>query len=140
MSGFFSQLLERPPQPSNRLSRFTERCGYVYILIGLVFLFAPTTLGILGLIPPFQGQEEALVRVIGFTLSIIGYFYIFGGRTQHNAFGLSTVLDRLLVPCVLLFIYQASEVELMLILPLGILDPILGLVAYALWRKDQAEL
>ncbi len=139
MGEFFSQLLERPAQPATRLSRYTERCGYFYALSGALFLFAPGLLVLVGVMPPFQGQEEGLIRIIGFTLGLIGYFYVFGGRTQHTAFGLSTVLDRLLVPFFILFIYQVSEVALLLVLPLALLDPILGVGAYVLWRRDEAE-
>ena len=131
--------MRRGPGPATRLSRYTEGCAYLYMVTGLALLLWPGAQVSLGLIPPFQGQEEALVRLIGFTLTIIGYFYLFGGRTHHPAFGLATVLDRLLVPLVLFFVYQVSSVELMLILPLAILDPLLGIGAYLCWRKDEAQ-
>ena len=137
MGGFFSELLARPERPRTRLSRYTEACGYLYCLLGLSFLVFPSGQVHLGLLPPFQGQEEGMMRVIGFALTLIGYFYVFGGRTHQSSFGLSTVVDRLLVPFAMLFIYLSSEIELMLILPLGILDPILGLGAFYLWRQDQ---
>ena len=97
MRNFFTQLLFQPEAEKSLLVRFTEVCGYMYILIGLLFLFVPGSLVIIGLTPAFQGQEEGLVRIIGITVSIIGYFYIFGARTHSRAFGLSTILDRLLV-------------------------------------------
>ena len=139
MAGFFTELMERPATASTRLSRYTERCGYFYGLLGLSFLLFPSGQAQLGLLAPFEGQEEAMMRIIGFVLCLIGYFYVFGGRTQQTSFGLATVLDRLLVPFVFLFIYQVSEVELMLILPIAIMDPLLGLGAYACWRKDQQQ-
>ena len=136
MAGFFQELMARPTTDSTRLSRYTERCGYLYVLLGLIFLFYPEGKVHLGLIPPFEGQEEAMMRLIGLLLGVVGYFYVFGGRAHRVSFGLATVLDRLLVPFVLFFIYQVSEVELMLILPIGILDPLLGLGAYLCWRRD----
>ena len=139
MAGYFTQLWARPSTPPTRLSRFTEWCGYGYAVFGAVILFWPNSQVVLGLSPPFQGQEEGLVRTLGFVLMLIGYFYVFGGRTGRTSFGLSTVLDRLLVPFFLAFIYFTSDTPLTLLLPLGALDPILGMVAYACWRADESD-
>ncbi|MGB0591522.1 MAG: hypothetical protein ACPGU1_17750 [Myxococcota bacterium] len=139
MTGFFSELLQRGSEPATRLSRYTERCGYFYLAVGMGLLFAPTGPVAVGLLPAYEGQEEALIRLLGLTLGVVGYFYVFGGRTQQPSFGLATVLDRLLVPGLLGFVYMASHVELMIVLPLAILDPILGIGAYILWRRDEAE-
>jgi hypothetical protein len=139
MTGFFSELLKRGSSPQTRLSRYTERCGYFYLAVGLGLLFAPTGPVQLGLLPAYEGQEEALVRLLGLTLGVVGYFYVFGGRTHQRSFGLATVLDRLLVPALLGFVYTISHVEVMLVLPLAILDPLLGMGAYILWRRDEAE-
>jgi hypothetical protein len=139
MAGFISQLLERPDTPSTRLSRYTERCGFAYLAFGLCFLFWPTIYVDLGLTSPFQGQEEGMARVIGVVLAIIGYFYVFGGRTHQTSFGLATIPDRLLIPLLFAFIYVSSEIDLMLLLPFAILDPTLALGAYYCWRLDQGE-
>ena len=139
MAGFFSQLMARPEAPQTRLSRYTERCGVVYISLGLAAFCAPALLVTLGWSAPFEGQEEGLIRLMGFLLIVVGYFYIFGGRTHQTAFGLSTVVDRLLVPFGLGFIYLVSEIELMLVLPMAALDPLLGLGAYVCWRRDEAD-
>ena len=135
MREFFRQLLFRPEIEKSRLIRFTENCGYMYILIGSLFLFVPNSLVMLGLTPTFQGQEEGLIRIVGITVAIIGYFYIFGARTHSRAFGLSTILDRLLIPFLLSFVYLVSNVELFLLLPLGVLDPVLALIALYLWKN-----
>ena len=139
MSAFFTQLWARPAEASTRLSRFTQWCGYGYAVVGATIMFFPESQVIVGLSPPFQGQEEGLMRTLGFVLMLIGYFYVFGGRTGRTSFGLCTVLDRFLVPFFLAFIYFTSDTPLYLLLPLGALDPILGLVAYACWRADEGE-
>ncbi|HAN30707.1 MAG TPA: hypothetical protein DCQ06_03845 [Myxococcales bacterium] len=139
MNHYFQSLLARPNTPPTRLSLFTERCGYFYAVLGFSFLFAPNAQAALGLLPPFSGQEEGLYRLIGLALGFIGYFYIFGGRGQSKTFGLATVLDRLVVPFLGLYIYLSSSIEVMIVLPLCIIDPILGATAYWLWRKDEAD-
>ena len=91
------------------------------------------------MIPAYQGQEEALLRFVGMSLGLIGYFYIFGARTNVKSFGLSTIVDRLLVPFLILFVFSVSEINLVLVLPLAILDPTLAVVAYILWKKDESD-
>ena len=139
MASFITELLERPKTPPTRLSRYTERCGYAYAVVGLLIFAFPQSQVDLGLSPPFQGQEEGLVRTLGFVLALIGYFYVFGGRTHHPSFGLATVLDRILVPVFLGIIYVSSEISLMLLLPLAVLDPVLAVGGYLCWRADRAD-
>jgi hypothetical protein len=136
---FFSQFLEKPTAPQTRVSRFNILCGAFYLSVGFSFLFLPNLQSDLGLVPAFQGQEEGLFRTFGFAVVVIGYLYVFGSRTNARSFGLSTVVDRLLVPLFGLYILQSTQLETMLILPLCVLDPILAIIAFVLWRKDEAE-
>ena len=139
MSRFLGQLLDRPTEKSSRLSRYTEGCGYAYFVLGLFVFIWPAAPVKLALIKPFSGQEEGLVRLLGFVFAVVGYLYFFGGRTHQNAFGLATVVDRLLVPFAFGFIYMVSDIELMLLLPVAIIDPLLGIGAYLCWRRDETE-
>ena len=51
----------------------------------------------------FAGHEEALMRVIGLTVAVIGWLYIFGGRSGARQFVAASVVDRLVfVPLVLI--------------------------------------
>ena len=138
MKNFIDQLMKQPNSPETTLIQFTKACGYLYIGIGFLVLLFPQGVIHLGILSGFQGQEEGLLRILGLTLSIIGYFYCFGARTHATSFALSTVLDRLLVPFVFLFVYLVSDVHLMLLLPLAILDPILAVVAIFLWKKQDS--
>ena len=139
MTDFTTELLARPKTPATRLSRYTECCGYAYGVVGLLIFAWPESQVTLGFSPPFQGQEEGLVRTLGFVLALIGYFYVFGGRTHQTAFGLATVLDRILVPFFLGVIYISSDISLMLLLPLAVLDPILAIGGYLCWRTDRSN-
>ena len=91
MAGFFQQLMARPSEPPTRLSRYTEWCGYAYAAMGTLIFLWPDSQVALGFSPPFQGQEQGLVRTLGFVLLLIGYFYVFGGRTHRNCFGLAAL-------------------------------------------------
>ena len=51
----------------------------------------------------FVGDEQGLVRVIGLTVAVIGWFYLFGGRSGARQIVAASVVNRLtFVPAVLL--------------------------------------
>ena len=133
MPGFFTALMHRGPRSG--LSRYTEACGILYFLIGLLLAAVPSlAAGLLGI--EFAGAEEGYVRLAGVTVALIGYFYWFGGRTGATSFGLSTVADRLLVPFILIPMALAGLIEMKLALPFAILDPLLGLGAFVVWKRE----
>jgi len=59
-----------------------------------------------------------------------------GGRTRADSFGLSTVVDRLLVPVVLVPLWLLGTAPPGIVLPFAILDPLLGIGAYLIWRRE----
>ena len=84
----------------------------------------------------FVGDEASLIRVIGMALAVIGWFYVFGGRSGARQIVAASVIDRVtLVPLVLLPL-AAMGVFPMLFLFFGIADPALGLCAWMLMRKE----
>jgi hypothetical protein len=51
----------------------------------------------------FAEHEQALMRVIGLTVAVIGWLYVFGGRSGARQFIAASVIDRLIfVPAVLI--------------------------------------
>ncbi len=132
--GFFETLLAKPAKPLSRLARFTSAQGIFYMAMGGAMIFSPaellTTLN--GISPDGQG----LFRVVGFTLSIIGWFYFIGGRTGATSFGLATVADRVVVPFAAAGFVLAGQATLQTVLPFAILDPLLAFVAWRIWRTD----
>ncbi|MAE29922.1 MAG: hypothetical protein CMJ87_13220 [Planctomycetes bacterium] len=131
-------MLSRPGEPATPLSRYTVANGFLYIVMGLTFFAAPALMVFLPDVDPFQGVEEGLVRVLGFTITIIGWFYIFGGRTNADSFGLATVGDRLLVPLFLVPLAITGQIPVSLAAAFSVLDPVLGIGAYVVWRRQRA--
>jgi hypothetical protein len=133
MSGFFTALMHRGPRSG--LSRYTEFCGLLYFVIGFVLLAVPTVpAGLLGI--EFAGAEEGYIRLAGLSVGLVGYFYWFGGRTGATSFGLSTVVDRLLLPAVLIPMALSGLIEIKIALPFAILDPVLGIGAFLIWKRE----
>ncbi len=134
--GFFSAWLARGP--STALSRYTGWNGVFYVAFGLTLLLWPGAAQTLFMAHPYQAGEAGLARALGFTVAVIGYFYVFGARTGATSFGLATVVDRALVPLVMIPLALTGAVDAHLALPLGILDPLLGLGALLIWRRSKS--
>lgn len=131
---FMSDLLA---QPANLpiLSKYTVINGYIYLLLGGLLVVWPGAVQVLLMDPPFVGNESALFRVLGMTVAVIGWLYVFGGRSGGRNFGPASVLDRVvLVPLVLVPLVVSG------IFPhtfgaFAILDPALGIGAWLLHRR-----
>ena len=80
--------------------------------------------------PDFVGQEEALIRVVGMTVAVIGWLYLFGGRSGARQIVAASVVDRLvLVPAVLVPVVIAGVFP-HLLLTFAVLDPALAVGAW----------
>ena len=135
---FFRALLAT--RPATPLSTYIVANGILYMSMGLTFFGFPRIMEPFGA-APLQGQEPGLISALGMTLMIVGWFYIMGGRTRADSFGLSTVVDRLLVPAFLLPLWWMGSLDPFLALPFAIADPVLGLGALGvwLWQERRAD-
>jgi hypothetical protein len=95
-------LMERPAVlPAT--SRYAIMNGVIYTVLGLVLIAWPHALQVLLRERDFVGGEQGLMRVIGLTVLVIGWLYLFGGRTGGRQFTAASVVDRLIfVPAVTL--------------------------------------
>ena len=128
-------MLSTPDRPLSPLARYTQANGFLYLALGLSIYAWPGATELMGA-APLQGQEPALFRLIGFAIAVVGWFYVFGGRTNRDSFGLATFLDRILVPLFVVPLIVAGQVDPMLVLPIAVLDPILGIGAFVIWRRQ----
>jgi hypothetical protein len=105
---FLSDLLEKPPSLS-AASKYTALNGFIYLASGALLIVWPGAVQTLLRDPPFAGHEEALFRVVGMTVAVIGWLYLFGGRSGARQFAACTAVDRLiLVPAVLVSVAIAG--------------------------------
>lgn len=137
MPGWIRVLLAPPAEPMTPLARYTQANGLFYMGLGALLYLWPGAMGPAGA-APLQGQEAGLVQMLGLVVGIIGWFYVIGGRTNQDKFGLATVADRLLVPVFVFPLIALDRVDAMLVGPVAVLDPLLGMGAYAIWRQTQA--
>ncbi|HRI19009.1 MAG TPA: hypothetical protein PL196_10845 [Burkholderiaceae bacterium] len=131
------EALAEAPERLSWASRFTILCGLLYMGNGLLLLIWPGAAQTLMQEAEFVGRESALVRLLGMTVIVIGWFYVFGGRSGGRQFVAATVLDRIvLVPLVLVPLIWMGVFPHMLAL-FAVLDPTLALVAWWLLSRDQ---
>jgi hypothetical protein len=128
-------LLEKPPTLSTA-SKYTAMNGVVYLGVGTLLAAWPGVTQMLFKDPAFVGHEGALIRVIGMTIGVIGWLYLFGGRSGARQFVAASVIDRLVfVPAVLVPI-AITGVFPHLLVTFAIFDPSLAIGAWVfLGRK-----
>jgi hypothetical protein len=128
-------LKESPPNLS-AASRFTSACGLLYMASGALLLLWPVAVQRLFLDPDFVGNEATLVRVLGMTVAVIGWLYLFGGRGGGRQIVAASIVDRIvLVPLVLVPAAAGGVLPHTLML-FAVLDPVLALVAWRLLSRD----
>ena len=131
--------LRESPKQLAPSSKFTVFNGVLYLSAGGLLIAWPGAVQTLLFGPAFEGREESLIRVLGMAVAIIGWLYVFGGRTGGKQVVAASVLDRIvLVPLVLVPIAM-SGVFPTLLGTLAVLDPLLGLVAWYLLAKENRE-
>jgi hypothetical protein len=135
MPRWIEVMLSTPDEPLTPLARYTQANGFLYLALGLGVYAWPGVMGLVGA-GPLEGQEPALYRTLGLAIAIIGWFYVMGARTNRDSFGLATFADRILVPFFVLPLVFMGQVDPMLVLPVAILDPILGIGAFVIWKRQ----
>jgi len=124
--------------PTTPLSRYIVSNGALYLAFGAVVLAWPEVTYLMGA-DQFEAGESGLVRVLGFVMMIIGWFYVMGGRTGATSFGLATVVDRAIVPIVLGALAFSGAVDGGLVVAFAVLDPVLALGGFVIWRRTRHQ-
>ena len=131
---FMSDLLDTPASLATA-SKYTAMNGFIYLGLGALFILWPGAVQTIFRDEPFAGHEPALFRVIGLTVMVIGWLYLFGGRAGSRQLVAASVLDRwILVPLVLVPLAIAGVFPHTL-LAFALLDASLALGAWVLRRR-----
>jgi hypothetical protein len=129
------ELLEKPPTLSTA-SKYTAMNGVVYLGVAALLVAWPGATQKLFMDPAFVGHEGALIRVIGMTIGVIGWLYLFGGRSGARQFVAASVIDRLVfVPAVLVPLALAGVFPHLLVM-FAIFDPLLAIGGWVLLGRE----
>ena len=133
-----NDLLERPFDQAIT-SKYTAMNGLIYLGFGAMVLVWPAMVQTVFRDAPFVGNEAALIRVLGMTVMVIGWFYLFGGLSGGRRIVAASVLNRVvLVPLVLVPLAMAGVFPHFL-LTFAVLDPMLGVGAWLLLSRLDAN-
>ena len=91
---FMSDLLEKPGDLSIA-SKYSVMNGYIYLALGALFIVWPGAVQTLLMDRNFVGDERSIFRVIGMAVAVIGWLYLFGGRSGGRQLGPASVLASL---------------------------------------------
>lgn len=129
-------LLEKPAVLSVA-SRYLAINGIFYMGCGILLMAWPGAIQTIFMDPAFVGHEAAMVRVIGMTITVIGWYGLFGGRSGARQIVAASVVDRvLLVPAVLAPLALAGIFPHVLT-TFAVLDPSLGIGAWLLLARGR---
>ena len=127
-------LLEKPPSLTTA-SKYTVVNGFIYLAVGFLLIVWPGVTQTLFRDSAFVAHEEGLVRVIGLTVIVIGWLYVFGGRSGARQIIAASVIDRLIfVPAVLIPVAMAGVFP-HLLLTFALLDALLAVGAWILFAR-----
>ena len=118
-------------------SKYTIANGRIYLASGLMFVVWPGAVQRVFLDSAFTGREAGLVRVLGATVAIIGWLYVFGGRSGGRQVVAATVIDRLLFVPIVLVPVAVTGVFPHVLITFAILDPSLAVVGWLMLRRSE---
>ncbi len=123
-------LLERPFDQAIT-SKYTAMNGLIYLGAGTLVLIWPGVVQAIFKDAAFVGNEAALIRVMGMTVMVIGWLYLFGGLSGGRRIVAASVLDRVvLVPLAIAGVFPHF------LLAFAVLDPTLGIGAWLLLSRS----
>ena len=131
---FFNELLDKPANLSTA-SKYSVMNGFIYLALGALLLVWPGAVQTIFMDAPFDGNESALFRVVGMAVAVIGWLYLFGGRSGARQFGPASVLDRVVLVPVVLVPLVISGIFPHTLGAFAILDPALGIGAWVLHNR-----
>jgi hypothetical protein len=128
-------LLEKP-RSLTRASKYTALNGVAYLAVGILLVAWPGATQTLFMDSAFAGHEEALMRVIGLTVAVIGWLYVFGGRSGARQFVAASIIDRLVFVPLVLIPLAIAGVFPHLFVTFAMLDAFLAIGAWALLGRE----
>ena len=129
------QELLATPRNASTMSKYTAGSGLMYLATGALLIAWPGATQALFRDRAFVGDEQGLIRAMGMAVAVIGWLYLFGGRSGARQIVAATVVNRLtFVPAVLLPL-AASGVFPHLLVTFAILDAALAVGAWTLMAR-----
>jgi hypothetical protein len=128
-------ILERPANLTTP-SKYTAIGGIIYLAGGAILIVWPGAAQTIFMGRAFVGDESGLMRVIGMSVAIIGWFYLIGGRSGVRQFVAASVFDRLILVPIVLIPLAIAGVFPYLFLAFTLLDIALAIDGWVLFGRE----
>jgi len=132
----FHRLLRAPGQ--SRTARTVEVFGWVILFEGSVMLLAPYFAASLLNLPALSDQAANYFRILGLPVGGLGMLYIASGRLNSEGFAFASLLDRPLVPIVMLLLWKHEIIPGALALMFSVEDTVSFLWTLLTWRSERS--
>jgi len=129
-----NDLLEKPTKLSTA-SKYTAMNGLIYLVGGVSLVVWPGLTQTLFMERAFVGDEQGLIRAMGLTVVVIGWLYLFGGRSGARQVVAASVVDRLIFVPVVLVPLAIAGVFPHLLLAFAFLDVALAIGAWVIFGR-----
>jgi len=133
-----NDLLEKPTNLSTA-SKYTAMNGLIYLACGVLLIVWPGVTQTLFLDRAFVGDEQGLVRVMGLAVVVIGWLYLFGGRSGARQVVAASVVDRIIFVPVVLVPLAIAGVFPHLLLAFAFLDVALAIGAWVIFGASDVN-
>src|SRR5215471_5352604 len=126
-------LLERPANLGIAF-KYTAMNGIVYLSAGALLVLWPGAVQAIFRDRAFVGDEQGLIRALGMAVVVIGWLYLFAGRSGSRQAVAASVIDRLTIVPLVLLPLAAYGVFPHLFIFFALLGVSLGIGAWVLLR------
>jgi hypothetical protein len=127
-------LLEKPADLSTA-SKYTAFNGVIYLAAGALLIVWPGATQTIFMDRAFVGDESGMMRAVGMAVAVIGWLYLFGGRSGARQVIAASVFDRLILVPIVLVPLAVAGVFPHLFLAFAILDATLAIGAWVLFGR-----
>lgn len=132
----FQRLLRAPGQ--SRTARTIEWFGWLMLLESPILLLAPHFAASLLQLPALEPQAANYFRLLGLPIGGLGMLYVASGRLNSAGFAFASLLDRPIVPFVMLLLWSRGVIPGPLALAFSIQDTIGFLWTLLTWKSERA--
>ena len=129
-----NDLLEKPTNLSTA-SKYTTMNGLIYLTAGVLLIVWPGLTQTLFMDRAFVGDEQGLIRVMGLSVVVIGWLYLFGARSGARQVVAASVVDRLIFVPVVVVPLAIAGVFPHLLLAFAFLDVSLAIGAWLIFGR-----
>ena len=135
LSEMFARLLRHTAQ--TRAAKTVEAFGWLILAEGAVLMFAPHSAAALLHLPALEPQGANYLRLVALLVGGVGMLYVCSGRLNAEGFVFASLLDRPLVPPIMLVLWYLGIIPGTLALLFAVQDFGSFLWTLSAWKAEQ---